>query len=256
VQISAVLISFNEESNIARAIESVKWADEVLVVDSESTDGTREIAERLGARVIVRPWPGFAAQKQFAVESASFDRIFSLDCDEQVSPELAGAIKSLNGQEEVADGYRVSRLAFYMGRAIRHSGWYPDRQLRLFDRRAGGWKEVVVHESVEMAPGSSIGVLRGDLFHFTVTNAGEHHRMIGERYAPLGAQKMFESGRTTNVFKTAFAGPAAFFRSYFAKLGFLDGLPGFCIAWFAAHNAALKHLLLREMQSAETPRNR
>jgi glycosyltransferase involved in cell wall biosynthesis len=248
VKISAVLITFNEEANIKKAIESVSWADEVVVVDSHSTDATRTIAAALGARVIERDWPGFSDQKQFAVDSASNDWVFSLDADERVSPQLKHQILELSRAPNSADGFYIPRLSTYMGRQIRHSGWYPDKQMRLFDRRKGSWNGRPIHESVELAPGAKTGELKSEILHFSVKNAAEHHRMIGERYAPLAAKHMFDSGRRTSPFRTAFAGPAAFLRSYILKLGILDGFPGYCIARFAAHHAYLKHLLLWEMQ--------
>ncbi|HTH37918.1 MAG TPA: glycosyltransferase family 2 protein [Pyrinomonadaceae bacterium] len=254
MKISAVLITHNEEKNIADAIKSVDWADEVLVVDSESTDRTREIAANLGARIITRSWPGFAAQKQFAVDSADNDWVLSLDADERVSPELREELLNLKNNGTADNGYRVPRLSFYMGRPIRHSGWYPDRQLRLFDRTKARWKDVRIHESVKMAEGSKVRDLKRDIFHYSVEDAAHHHRMIGERYAPLAAEQMFLEKRLTSPLKIAAAGPAAFIRTYFLKLGFLDGLPGFVIATFAAHHAFLKNLLLWEMQAGgDTP---
>ncbi|NOT48012.1 MAG: glycosyltransferase family 2 protein [Acidobacteria bacterium] len=253
VKISAVIIAFNEEENIAKAVESVSWADEVVVVDSESTDRTRDIAEGLGARVLIRKWTGFSDQKQFAVDQAANDWIFSLDADERVSPELKDEILRLDLEQ--ADGFRIPRLSFYMGRAIRHSGWYPDRQLRFFNRTKGRWKKVHIHESVEMKSGTRLSQLENDIHHFSVNNASHHHRMIGERYAPLAAEQMFENGKRTSSFKIAIAGPAAFFRAYFLKLGFMDGLPGFSIASFAAHHAFLKHLLLWEKQTRKNRPN-
>ena len=131
MKISATIITFNEESNIKAACESVAWADEVVVVDSNSTDRTGELAEACGARVITNAWPGFGAQKQFAVDQAQHEWIFSLDADERVSDELKNSIQSL---KELADGYQVSRRTYYQGRWIRGGGWYPDRQLRLFTK--------------------------------------------------------------------------------------------------------------------------
>jgi glycosyltransferase involved in cell wall biosynthesis len=252
MKISAVIIAFNEESNIADAIGSVDWADEVLVIDSESTDATRDIAAGLGVRVIVEKWRGFAKQKQFAVEQAVNDRIFSLDADERVSEPLKKEMLRIRDLDRVADGYRIPRLAIYMGREIRHGGWYPDWQLRFFDRRKGHWKDVLIHESFEMQPGSTTEHLKGDLIHFTVNSAAEHHRMIGERYAPLAARQMFELGKRTNVLKIATAGCLAFISTYFLKLGFLDGAEGYMIARFAAHHAFLKHVLLHELQETQT----
>ena len=245
MKISATIITFNEESNIKAACESVAWADEVVVVDSNSTDRTRELAEACGARVITNAWPGFSAQKQFAVDQATHEWIFSLDADERVSDELKNSIQSL---KELADGYEVSRRTYYQGRWIRGGGWYPDRQLRLFKKSRGRWKQRHIHESVTMDPGARVERLQGDLLHYTSQNAAHHHRMIGERYAPLAALQMFEEGRRTSVFGVASAGPAAFVRSLILKGGLRDGFAGFTIASFAAHHAFLKHLMLWEKQ--------
>lgn len=253
MKISATIITFNEEPNIKAACESVAWADEILVVDSESTDRTQEIAEACGARVIVNPWPGFGAQKQFAVDQAQHDWIFSLDADERVSEELRKAIESLKQrpETEIANGFLVPRRTFYQQRWIRGGGWYPDRQLRLFNRTKGSWKQRHIHESVAMNNGARVGTLDGDLLHYTSPNAAHHHRVIGERYAPLAAQQMYEEGRRTSVFSVAFAGPAAFIRSFILKGGFRDGFAGFTIASFAAHHAFLKHLMLWEKQATD-----
>jgi glycosyltransferase involved in cell wall biosynthesis len=262
MQVTAAIITFNEEANIGDAIGSVSWADEILVVDSESTDRTREIAEQMGASVISRPWPGFSAQKQFAVDQAQHDMIFSLDADERVSPALADEIGKVLAGGRSADGYRIPRLSYYMGRAIRHGGWYPDHQLRLFDRRKGRWKNLLIHESFAMDKGARVEALAGDILHFSVKSAGYHHRMIGERYAPLAAKQAFDQGKRTSFPRIALSGPAAFLRTYVLKLGVLDGLPGLAIAWFAAHHAFLKQIMLMEMQQqheadpgADTPDN-
>ena len=247
VQISAVIITLNEESNISRAIGSVEFADEVVVVDSGSTDRTRQIAADLGARVIQNPWPGFSAQKQFATDSASFDWILSLDADEAVSLELRDEIVRLKTSGMIADAFRIPRLSYYLGRPVRHSGWYPDRQLRLFDRRKGRWNGRVVHESVSMDAGAKVRDLRSDIIHSTANSVAEHARMINDRYAPLAAQQMFGEGRRSGGFSAVASGGIAFIRSYFFRLGFLDGFPGLCIACFAAYHNVLKHLLLTEM---------
>lgn len=250
MKISAVIIAGNEEDKIADAIRSVVWADEVLVVDSESTDRTREIAAHLGARVIVKPWAGFSAQKQFATDSALHDWVFSLDADERVSAELKEEIMHLGAKPEsqLPRGFRIPRLSYYMGRPVRHSGWYPDWQLRLFDRRAGRWSDDLVHESFRLRD-SKPAKLRNEILHFTVDSIAEHRRMIAERYAPLTARQMFERGRRTSKARMILAGPLAFVSSYLLKAGFLDGLTGLRIARFAAHHASLKHRLLREIQT-------
>jgi len=254
LKISVCIITLNEADHIRAACESVSWADEAVVVDSGSTDRTREIAAECGARVFENPWPGFAAQKQFAAEQATHEWIFSLDADERVSEELRASIVSLLSQAagELADGYLVPRRAFYMGRWIRGGGWYPDRQLRLYRKTKGRWEGAHIHESVKMNPEASVGILTGDLLHYTVRNAAEHHRMIGERYAPLGARKMLEQGRRTSPLKIATIGPATFIRNFILKGGFRDGLAGFCIAAFSAHHAFLKHLQLWELQNQKS----
>lgn len=249
MNISAVIITHNEAENIRAACESVAWADEVVVVDSESTDATREIAASCGARVLTNKWPGFAAQKQFATDAAAHDWVFSLDADERVSPELASSIVHLRQKQEVlADGYRVARRTFYLGRWIRGGGWYPDYQLRLFDRRQGNWGDRLIHESFVMKQGSRVETLSGDLLHHTVRDTAHHQQMIEERYAPLGAQQMFREGKRTSALHGAVAGPSAFFRSYILKGGFRDGAAGLTIAKFAARHAKLKHKLLMELQ--------
>lgn len=249
MQISATIITFNEEKNIAEAIESVAWADEILIVDAESTDDTRRIAESLGAKVVTQKWLGFAKQKQFAVDNAAFDWIFSLDADERISEKLKAEILELKTQAETADGYRVSRLSFYMNQPIRHGGWYPDWQIRFFNRKNARWKDVSIHESVEVE--GKVEKLKGDIMHYSWEGAEHHHRMIGERYAPLAARRDFESGKRTSRFKIITAGPIAFLQTYILKAGFLDGFPGFCIARFAGHLAFLKQLHLHELEQSD-----
>lgn len=253
MEISVVIITFNEENNIARAIDSVAWADEVLVVDSDSQDKTRQIAEDKGARVVVNKWPGFSKQKQFGTDNASFDWILSLDADEQISEKLRDELLRLKSvpENDLAAGYKIPRLSYYMGKPIRHGGWYPDWQLRFFDRRNGTWKDLLIHESFQIKPAIPVGRLVGDINHFSIENASYHHRMIGERYAPLAAQQMLKDGKTTSAMKIATTGPITFFRTFFLKAGFLDGFAGFVIARFAAHHAFLKHLLLWELRKNE-----
>ncbi|MFN6964802.1 MAG: glycosyltransferase family 2 protein [Pyrinomonadaceae bacterium] len=250
MKISAVIITRDEERNIADCIKSVEWADEVLVVDSGSEDATTDIAVRLGARVVAREWRGFADQKQFAAETAANDWILSLDADERVTAELAREIDDLRSSSRLADhdAYSIPRLSVYMGREIRHGGWYPDRQTRLFDRRRASWRRRVIHESIELERPDRLGRLQGDIVHYSVRSAAEHARMIVERYAPLSAEQMLADGRTTSPLRIALAGPEAFFRSYLLRAGCLDGFPGFCIAGFAAFNSFLKHLLLYDKQ--------
>ncbi len=179
MKISAVIIAFNEEKNIADAIKSVAWADEVLVVDSESTDKTKAIAESLGAKFLTKKWLGFSKQKQFAVEMAAHDWIFSLDADERVSSRLKNEILRLKSQPEshLSPGYKIPRLTFYMNRWIRHGGWYPDWQLRFFDRRKGKWKDLLIHESVQIEENARVEKLTGDILHYSIPDAAYHNRI-------------------------------------------------------------------------------
>ena len=253
VKISATIITFNEAEKIRAACESAAWADEIVVVDSESTDSTREIAAACGARVIIHPWPGFAEQKQFAAEAATHDWIFSLDADERLSNELSNSIDRLRAADEssLADGYSIARCAFYMGRWIRGGGWYPDRQLRLYRKSRGRWQGPHIHESVKMDEAARVEILAGDLLHYTTDNPDEHRQMIEERYAPLGARKMFEQGRRASSWQVATIGPATFVRSYVLKGGFRDGRAGWTIARMAAYHARRKYELLRDMQHSD-----
>src|ERR671912_2254307 len=251
MKISATIITLNEEDNIREALASVAWADEVIVVDSGSTDKTCEIAEAAGARIIKNDWPGFARQKQFAAEQAQHEWIFSLDADERVSPELNDSIVALRklNDNQRADGYRIARRSFYQGRWIKGGGWYPDRQLRLYKKARGRWADGHIHEAVRMAQDARVESLAGDILHYSMRNPAQHHRMIGERYAPLGALQMFEEGRRTSRLRIATAAPIGFIRSFILKGGFRDGLAGLTIARFAGHHDFLKHLLLWEIQN-------
>ena len=253
MKISATIITLNEEENIREALASVDWADERIVVDSGSTDKTCEIAEAAGARVIRNDWPGFARQKQFAAEQAQHEWIFSLDADERVSAELADSIAALKklSDEQRADGYRIARRSFYLGRWIKGGGWYPDRQLRLYRKARGRWADRHIHESVRMDEDARVENLAGDILHYSMRDSAQHHLMIGERYAPLGALQMFEEGRRTSRLRIATAAPIGFIRSFVLKGGFRDGLAGLTIARFAGHHDFLKHLMLWEMQRSQ-----
>jgi glycosyltransferase involved in cell wall biosynthesis len=252
VKISVVIIAFNEEAKIARALRSALWADEVLVVDSGSTDSTRQIAEEMGARVLTREWTGFAEQKQFAADNAANDWILSLDADEAISGELRDQIQALDLAGGSIAGYRIPRLSHYLGREIRHGGWFPDLQLRLFDRRRGRWSSAIIHESFQLTDNASAGRLRGVIHHYSVDGTLHHHTMIGERYAPLAARQAFENGNRTSTFRVMTAASVTFLSTYFLKLGFLDGYAGYCIARFAAQHAFLKQAILLELQNAQS----
>src|SRR5690349_20869305 len=194
----------------------------------------------------------FRGAEQFATNAASNDWAFSLDADERVSAELRSTIQQLKNNHESprADGYRVARRTFYMNRWVRGGGWYPDYQLRLFNRNRGSWGDRLIHESFQMHPGARIETLCGDLLHYTVRDTAHHEQMIRQRYAPLGAQQMYREGKRSSAISEAFAGPSAFVRSYILKGGFRDGAAGLTIAKFAAQHATLKHKLLRQLHNS------
>ncbi|MEZ5307001.1 MAG: glycosyltransferase family 2 protein [Pyrinomonadaceae bacterium] len=252
MKISVAIITLNEEANIGRALRSVEWADEILVLDSGSSDRTEDIVRDFGARFEFNEWNGFSKQKQKAADLCGNEWILSIDADEEVTEALATEIKDLLKSDPDLDGFKIPRLSIYMDREIRHSGWYPDHQLRLFRKSKGHWKERLIHESFEMADGSTAGVLSNDLLHFSVHTPIEHHRMIGDRYALLGAKQALSDGKRSGPVKTVVAPVLAFSRSYLLKLGFLDGFPGFCIAFFSAYHAFLKNLLMVRLPR-ETP---
>jgi glycosyltransferase involved in cell wall biosynthesis len=236
--ISATVVARNEEAKIARAIRSLACADEVVVVDGESTDSTREIAARLGARVLVHPFEGFAAQKNLASLQARHEWILSLDADEELDEEAQAAIVRWKSCEPSATGFRFARRAYYLGRWILHSGWYPDYKLRLFDRRHGGWRGSYVHESVFVS--GKVETLPGSILHYTCDSLQEHRSRI-EFYTDLAAQEMLARGAHAGWAKRVFTPPWVFVQTYFLRLGILDGLQGFWIAWMAARYVRRKY---------------
>ena len=238
MRISATIVTLNEERNIARAIQSLACADEILIVDSGSTDRTREIAAGLGARVIEEAWRGYAAQKNFAACSAAHDWILSLDADEELSPELAAEIIAVKKAGPRFDGYSLPRLAQYLGRWIHHSGWYPDRKLRLYDRRKGKWVGEYVHESVRVE--GSAGELQGNLLHYTCASLSEHLRTL-DRYTTLAAQEVAARRQAVPLSRLIVDPAWTFLRTYFVQRGFLDGREGLAIAWMAGLYTFLKY---------------
>lgn len=241
-KVSATIISLNEEHKIARTIESLRCCDEVIVLDSGSTDRTCAIAKSLYARVIEEPWRGYAAQKNRASECAANDWILSLDADETLSEELEVEILALKQDGFQHDGYTMPRMAQYLGRWIRHSGWYPDRKVRLYNRHKGTWRGDYVHESVELT--GSAGALNGAIHHFTCDSLSEHLRTL-DRYTTLAAQELRANGKTSSTIRLAVDPSWTFLRTFLLQRGFLDGFPGFAIAYMAALYTFLKYAKAR-----------
>jgi glycosyltransferase involved in cell wall biosynthesis len=252
--VSATIITLNEASHLADAIASVAWADEIVVVDSGSTDGTIDIARRLAARVETRDWPGYAAQKNDAASIARHDWILSLDADERVSTPLAGWIASWRGRSPRVSGYRVPRASWYLGRWIRSTDWYPDPQLRLYDRRVGQWASSRVHESVKVD--GSIETLTGglELLHYPYTDVSEHARRI-DAYTSLAALDMRDRGVTVRGLGLAVHPAAAFLRNYILRGGFREGRAGLAVSLLNSYYVLLKHVKLLELQSQNHGRN-
>jgi glycosyltransferase involved in cell wall biosynthesis len=246
VPLSAVLIAQNEESKLGDALASVAFCDEVVLVDSGSTDGTRALAEAAGARVVVNaPWPGFVAQRDFATRAARHDWVLALDADERVGRALREEVQALRARGLDAAGYRIPRVAWYLGRWIRGTDWYPDWQIRLFDRTRGGWQGDLVHESVAVR--GPVGRLRGELEHHPYADISDHLRKI-DSYTTLWARQARAAGRRSNVVDT-FAGASwAFLRNYVLKRGFLLGSAGLIVSVLNTHYTFAKLAKLREME--------
>jgi glycosyltransferase involved in cell wall biosynthesis len=222
MKLSAVVITRNEATRISRCLESVKWCDETVVVDSGSTDGTVEIARRAGARVISHEWEGYGGQKSFAVGQARNDWVLCVDADEVVTPALRSGIEAVLGTP-VHPAYEMARCNRFLGRFLRHGEGYPDWNLRLFDRRHARWSDDLVHEHVRA--GGTIGRVAGDLLH---ESAQSLHVYLEKQnaYTTLQARQLHEQGVRPSVLKLVFSPPVRFFKFYVARLGFLDGVPG------------------------------
>lgn len=244
-RLSVIVITRNEAANIRAALESVRWADELVVVDSGSTDDTVRIAGEIADRVTVHGWEGYGAQKNHASELAAHDWVLSLDADERVSPALAREIRALLDSEPAARGYRLPRVTRYLGRWIRSTDWYPDLQLRLYDRRTGRWNDRLVHESV-VVPGP-VGRLQGELEHHAYRDVSHHLQTI-DRYTALAAEQMYREGRRAGWTDLVARPFAAFLRNYLVRGGMRDGARGLLVSMLNAGYVFLKFVKLWERQ--------
>lgn len=241
--ISLVVITRNAEEHITRCLKSVPFAADIVVLDSGSTDATVTIAKNLGARVYVEEWRGFGPQKRRAVELAQTDWILSLDADEALSNKALAEIQKLMSEPRAQAAYALPRLSFHLGRWIWHGGWYPDWQIRLFDRRQANWSADQIHEKVVS---SSVGRLSNPIQHWVFKDLADQVA-TNNRYSTLGAQTLKTTGRTFWLFHLIVKPPVKFIETYLWKLGFLDGLPGFIIAVGAAYSVFLKWSKLWEL---------
>jgi glycosyltransferase involved in cell wall biosynthesis len=244
--VTATVITKNEADAIADALKSLAWADEIIVIDAESTDDTVAIARQFTDRVYVRAWNGYVDQKNYAASLASHDWIFSLDADERVTPELSAEIHAVLSAEPPQAGYRMPRVSFYLGRWMRTTDMYPDYQLRLYDRRRARWDGLHVHESIKV-DGDAIGYLTSELQHYPYRDLSEHLIRM-DRYTTLAARQMFEKGKRATRLELLFHPPIAFFRNYILKGGFRDGKAGLIISLVNSYYVMLKFAKLWELQ--------
>ena len=248
VQISALVITYNEENNIERCLNSLDGiADEIVVIDSFSTDRTAQICKDREVDFVQHRFEGHIEQKNYALSRANNVHVLSLDADEALSEVLKQSILTTkrNWQD---DGYAVNRLTDYCGKWIRHCGWYPDRKIRLWDRRKGRWGGVNPHDHVIMGKGSRVGRLRGDLLHYSYPSI-QHHVAQIDKFSDIAARAAYQRGRRANILLDICLNPMlTFFKKYFLKLGFLDGYEGFVISISTAYGKFLKYIKLRELE--------
>ncbi|MGE0527879.1 MAG: glycosyltransferase family 2 protein [Bdellovibrionales bacterium] len=245
VPVSLVVITRNAEQHIARCLRSVPFASDIVVLDSGSTDDTVAIAKNLGARVIVEEWRGFGPQKRRATELAKTDWILNLDADEALSDEAQRELQDVLRAEPQAEAFAFPRLSFHLGRWIRHGGWYPDWQIRLYDRRRVNWSEDVLHEKVQVTRPTSVQKLSQPILHWVFTSLADQVN-TNNRYSTLGCEHLLRSGRRFSLIHLIVKPKIKFLETYIWKRGFLDGLPGFIIAVGAAYSVFLRWAKLWE----------
>lgn len=246
--LSVVIITYNEEKNIARCLQSVQpIADDIVVVDSGSQDNTRNIAERFGARIIVQPFLGYIEQKNFALDQARHEFVLSLDADEALSPQLLDSIVQLKKNGFTHMAYRMNRCSNYCGRWIRNGSWYPDRKVRLFNRLQARWGGINPHDRIILSSGKRPTQISGDILHYTYYNIEEHIDQIN-RFSSIQASAMLKQGRRSNWIKLLVNPAVAFIGGYVFKMGFLDGWDGLMIARGVSYLTFLKYAKLLHLQ--------
>jgi glycosyltransferase involved in cell wall biosynthesis len=243
--LSVIIITKNEQENIRDCLESVRWADEIVVVDSGSTDDTVQYARAFTKKIFQKEWDGFGETKNFAISKTKGDWVFSIDADERVTPELAVEIRdTLKSQSGSYSGFSMPRKAFFLGRWIRHSGWYPGRVVRLFEKQSGSFTNSKVHES--LAVNGRIGTLNADLLHYTDPNLWHYFHKFN-RYTTLAAEGLQVQGKSFSFGQLLYKPFWTFFRMYILKLGFLDGIPGFVLSVLSSCYVFTKYAKLWEL---------
>jgi glycosyltransferase involved in cell wall biosynthesis len=245
-KISAIIITYNEEKNIRRCLLGLDWVDEIVVVDSHSTDDTKKIASEFTQRVFDIRFEGFGKAKQYAKDKASHQWILSVDADEVVTEDLEEEIQTLIRAEDSLNGYYIPRKSNFLGKWIKHGGWYPDYVLRLFKKDKAKFNHSMVHEKVQVE--GKTGYLKNDLLHYTDPNF-DHYLEKLNRYTSLGAEELFRKGKRAKHFCVIFKPLAVFFKMYFVKKGFLDGFSGFILAASSAFHVFSKYVKLQHLSS-------
>jgi len=245
--LTAVIITLNEEANLPRCLASLRWAEEILVVDSGSTDKTKEICESFGVRFIVQPFLGFIGQKNFALEATLHPPVLSLDADEELSLDLKRSIEKEKEKGFSYNGYSMNRLSWFCDQWIRHGNWYPDRKLRLVLKSAASWGGMNPHDKLELAGNSVKKHLIGDLLHYTYYSLDEYI-LQGNKFSSIAAKAMFEMGKKAGYFNLIWNPFISFMKSYFIRAGFLDGFNGYVIARQSASQTFLKYAKLIQLQ--------
>ncbi|MBA3707174.1 MAG: glycosyltransferase family 2 protein [Bacteroidetes bacterium] len=247
-QLSVVIITFNEEKNIGRCLDSIQGiADDIVVVDSFSSDRTEEIAKSKGARFISHKFDGHIEQKNWAITQAKYPHVLSLDADEVVNDTLKKAILLIKNNWQF-DGYYMNRLTNYCGKWIYHCGWYPDKKLRLWDSRKGKWGGTNPHDKYDLLEGDKkTGYLKGDILHYSYYSIEQHVQQT-EKFTTLSANALFAEGANSNLVKRYISPTFKFIQSYIFKLGILDGYYGFIICKLSANSTYLKYYKLAKLQ--------
>lgn len=255
ISISAVIITFNEERNIQRCLQSLQGiVEEIVVVDSFSTDKTEAICKEFNPegsgqviRFIQNPFEGHIQQKNFAIEAANNEWVLSLDADEALTEELSNSILLIK-ENPTFLGYKMNRLTNYCGHWVKHCGWYPDTKTRLVNRNHAKWQGTNPHDRLDMLQNEETGFLSGDILHYSYYTKEDHLKQI-EYFGNIAAKGLFEKGGTSSWFKICTKVIAQFFKSYFFKLGFLDGKTGFTISRLSAYATYRKYRILLKLQS-------
>lgn len=250
IQLSAVIITFNEEKNIKRCLDSIlEVADEIVVVDSFSKDKTKAICSDYQLRFIEHAFEGHIEQKNWAKEQAKYDYILSLDADEALDEQLKSSILEAKKHWD-SDGYSMNRLTNYCGHWVKHSGWYPDVKMRLFHRRKGAWGGNNPHDKFILNKGTKQTHLKGDLLHYSFYTRQDHLNQI-HKFSDIGAKALAKKGKKSNLLKIVVKPIARFIKAYILNLGFLDGKVGFDIARFSAYANYLKYTKLRNLNNSK-----